>query len=252
MNCLLNKKHIFVIACLFMPGILFAQLPVVRTSLQTSRILSGTGRSFEEALRRGGLLYVGSSQIIGRESLLPKGTSVVGSSAQQKYLKIRQNTQFLGNKISRLIAHQFITKSAPDFFPGFNINFPDAWERFALKTHTSKGSIGVVLEAAFGSGEIAEGTFVRSFEEIRQMASTPVKHPVTCEQAVKDAFAQSQEIQNGFFVVRLLGNENRPKDIFILDITLPTEKRAFRWISFNRSKALEYRARVKQKPAPKK
>ncbi len=225
----------------FLPAQNLSSVARVGKAVQTANRATLAGsRSFESALRRGGRTYIGTSVVLGREARTPLGASSIGNVAQHRCLEIQRQTGFLGNKISRLIAQQIMQIPFPDVFPGFVMSFPTRWKAFVAETKTSKGRIGVILEAAFGEGEIAEGTFVRSFEELRHLALTPVENPVTCEQAVKDAFKQAEQVKDGFFVVRIKGNDHRPKDTLVLDIENPSEGKAFRWISFNQSKAIAW------------
>lgn len=246
MTTLLMKKLVKTIFCLsvtvWMGNLsVSAQLNTVTKSVTEAQRAAATAlrsslRTFEQGLRMGGLFYVTPSVTIGHEILRPVGTSVVGGTAQQRYLNTLRITQGLGASISRQLARQLSGIEEPGGFPGFTVLFPEKWKQFLKSSKMKIGSLSVVLDAAFGHGSLGDGNFVASFEEVRRLSVTPVESPVSFEQAMKDALEQSKKVKNGFFVIRVAGNDRRPQDTLVLDISYSGTDKPFRWISVNRSR----------------
>ena len=208
----------------------------------SSQVIRRGSRTFKQGLRLGGRSYITPSVTIGNEILLPTGTSTIGGIAQQKYLNTLQRTQVLGNSISRQLARHISGIEEPDIFPGFFVSFPKKWQQFTHNTGVTIWSLSVILDAAFGRDSLGQGAFVASFEEVRRLSVLPVEKPVPFEHAMQDALNQAEIIKNGFFVIRVAGNELRPKDTLILDISSWEEKKPFRWISVNQSRDKAWKA----------
>ena len=216
-------------------GLLGVAVPLQAQLAPASRVAFAEVRSMSAGLRAGGRSYIRISPTFGREVLAPTGSSVIGNAGQQKYWRTLQKTNWLGPKISNQIARQVAKVPRPEAFPGVIVSFKDKWAEFHQTTGHTLESLSVVLEAAYGESASAEGSFVSSFEEVRALSTTPVLEGVDFLQAMRDAFAQAQEVKNGFFVLRIKGNADRPKDTLVLALSGEENSPGFYFISLNRS-----------------
>ena len=195
-------------------------------------------------VRIGGQSYIHISPQLGREAILPLGGSVIGNAGQQKYLRTLQKTDWLGSKISNIIARQVAKVPQPKVFPGFIVSFADRWMNFRHTTGHTIESLSVILEAAYGERAVAEGHFVSSFEEVRALTTTPVDEGVSFAEALRNAYAEGQKMKNGFFVVQVKGNLFRPKDTLVLELSTEGNIPGFCWISVNRSAGHAWEERI--------
>lgn len=86
--------------------------------------------------------------------------------------------------------------------------------------------------ALFGNAGGYSGWFVFHFEEVAFLASSPrYAGEKTAEAALQDALKQAQTFKKGFLTLVVKGNDRRPKDVLIMDLS------GDRWISFNQTKA---------------
>ena len=184
-------------------------------------------RSSQAALRQGGLSYIERNAQVGQE--ITAGNSMVGTLPYQTYHKIKDNTHFLGDKISSAVARALAGTSKDFFvFPAYYKSFPQ--ER--IDYQKPLGIYECILEAAYGENATFDGMFVRSFDEAIALTQQPVKEPLSAAQAMDKALQQADKVKSGFFVITVTGNEHRAKDVLLLDLSKN------RFISLNKSKAL--------------
>lgn len=86
--------------------------------------------------------------------------------------------------------------------------------------------------ALFGNAGGYSGWFVFHFEEVAFLASSSrYAGEKSAEAALQDALKQAQTFKKGFLTLVVKGNDRRPKDVLIMDLSND------RWISFNQTKA---------------
>lgn len=236
------------------PNLVYAQFELGSVSGTSRQFIKGISPqkmrslSFEQGLRISGQRFIVPSVSVGKETLRPLENSAIGGKMQQRYFRVKQNTQWLGENISGKIARRLSGLSDQEIvtsFPSFIINFSKEWRAFSQNNRNPYERIAVVLEAAYPQGTKAEGHYVSSFNEVHQLSLTKVEHPVELKQAVVAAVDEGLKKQNGFLILRIEGNERRPKDTLLLDLTEQKLGLSFRWISLNRSKALAWNQRLK-------
>ncbi len=188
---------------------------------------------WKKAVRLGGLSYVKPNYRLGHEIMNGHKNSYIGSDEHIRFERTVLRTHFLGERISRFIAEQVVnpTEMPPRSFPGFYADFPHTWEAFTARTHSTGGRLEVLLEAAYGDEAQFSGHFVRSFNEVMELAVSPVQYPLSARQALERARREAQEEKTGFFVIRVAGNFRRPKDTLLLDLEHS------QYISYNHSLA---------------
>ena len=192
---------------------------------------------WEKAVRLGGFSYVKPNYLVGYEILNGNKNSFIGSDEHIRFERVAARTHFLGNDFSRFIAEQVVKPAEipPQSFPGFYADFPRTWQHFT----THLGRLEVLLEAAYGESDQFSGHFVRSFDEVMELAISPVQYPLPARQALDRALREAQEVKAGFFVIRIAGNGHRPKDTLLLDLEHN------QYISYNHSAGNRWADQVK-------
>lgn len=170
----------------------------------------------KKALRLGGLSYVKPSSQIGYEILNGTKNSFIGLDEHIRFEQVAARTRFLGNNLSRFIAREVVSPVPvpPESFAGFYADFPRAWQK--ASTHIVR--LEVLLEAAYGKSDQFSGHFVQSFDEVMDLAISPVQYPWSARQALEWAMSEALEEKTGFFVIQVAGNGHRPKDTLLLDL----------------------------------
>ena len=202
--------------------------------------------TFNQGLRSGARPYISPSIQVGKEAIKPPKTSTIGAPSAHQYIRVQRGTRFLGENLSHKIARKITSTPRPESFPGFTSRFSRDVEIFMSNPNAALTKISVVLEAKYGLEAVAEGSFVRSFEEVKELSLKPVENPVTIGEAMADALEQADRMQSGFFVIRIKGNAHRPKDVLLLDLKYQENGQPFRWISFNKSKSNAWSQRISQ------
>ncbi|MBP5616235.1 MAG: hypothetical protein J6X06_00305 [Elusimicrobiaceae bacterium] len=180
---------------------------------------------------------------VGREAL--RGPSVVGTAQHLRFENVVDKTKLLGSTIGRQLAKKIVHPQAmpPASFAGYSRNFPVDWRNFKHKYHSQGKHLCVLLETAYGNGERFQGDFVRTFNELRELAALSVKEPVKASEALQHALIQSRTLGSGFLVIRVAGNELRPQDALVLDLQNDN------FISFNKSMGNAWAEDVQERQA---
>ncbi len=201
---------------------------------------------WEKAVRIGGLSCVRPQEQVGVEILRGRDNSFIGSIDHMRFDRVLNHTYFLGSTLSRAVAQQIVKPVTlpPQRFVGFYPNFPQAWRHFMARTKSTGGIFEVILEAAYGESEQFSGHFVSTFNEVMALADSPVEYPVQAQKAFKQALTQAKELESGFFVIRIAGNDQRSKDTLLLDV----EQVGF--ISYNHSKGNAWAKILQERAQP--
>ncbi len=242
-------RVLWVVGSLLVSFPLFAQQsflkPVVRAiaSSATEYAAKRAELPFEKAVRVSGQAHVVANQQIGQEILRGEPNSVIGTQAHLHFNQVADRVGFLGSTLSRTIAEHVLkpTEVPPAHFPGFYTDFAQAWRAFNRRTQSKGGCLEVLLEAAYGIETQFEGSFVSTFNEVMKAAEIPVENPVSAGQALEQARTRGRELKSGFFVIRVAGNSQRPKDTLLLDLE------QVNFITLNRSKARAWATAVHQR-----
>ncbi len=242
-------RIVWIVSVLLMSCPLFAQrnfLKPVMKGLSSSAgeyVANPVQLPFEKAVRIGGQAHVVANTQIGQEILRGKHNSVIGTPEHLHFNQVAGRVGFLGSTISRTIAKQVLKPAEvpPARFPGYYTDFVQAWRTFNQRTQSKGGCLEILLEAAYGEDAQFEGTFVPTFNEVMKMAEIAVENPVSARQALEQARTQGRELKSGFFVIRVAGNTQRPKDTLLLDLD------QVNFITLNRSKARAWASVVRQR-----
>jgi len=176
-------------------------------------------QAWRKSLAQGASLYLLPNNSVRQELALGAGRSEIGTPDYLNYHKWKDRTRLLkneelGDKITALILRS--DKTYPSF-PAYYRSFPDMWHGLPSRQR-SLGPYEGILEGAYGPEASYEGYFLTTLDEVFSLVNQPVLQPVSASRALDDALMQAFAKKNGFLVIKVGGNEIRPKDVLLIDL----------------------------------
>lgn len=148
------------------------------------------------------------------------GRSEIGTRAYLNFHKWRDRAGFFNDDELKSRIAALMTRSEKNYpqFPAYYRNFPDMWSHLPANEQ-SLNIYEVVLDGAYGSDPVFEGRFITELNDVFALTTQQVAQPVDAHTALENVLAQAFAKKNGFLVIRVAGNEHRPKDVLLIDLS---------------------------------
>lgn len=204
-----NCKFFLISLWLCAAAVAFAQRYVIKP---------GATDGFLFRLRASGQTYMVANARIGQEALQAGMLSRVGVKPATIKERLQHQVYKLGQKYFPARLENLVKRRLADQpFPAHYLNFEKSWEQVHEQVNLSLHHLEVVLEAAYGEETTFGGAFVATFKQVLSYFGEQ-REMLSAQEALKRAYQQGLEEQNGFFVITVHATPTHAADVLLLDL----------------------------------